>query len=144
MTNTRGSLRRDPLSIQHDTWAREVLGVLKADPWNWHARYVISVSPWAEDRGGLTHEERAAQRSLYWNLCHAASSGLRIRAEWSLQIAWAQPRQPSSIARHRQLSARVTPKDAGRRSVLIRGRSSYIARPTSRGALEGENWQPRG
>lgn len=151
MAHAPGSLRRDPLSVRYDTWAREVLEVLKADPWNWHGR-TIATPPGeqAEDRAGLTAHERAAQRSLWWNLGHAASSGLRIRAEWSLQVCWAEPtygpdgEQRILLERRRLLTARVTPKQAGQRAVLIRGRASYIAHPTSRGALEGEDWQPKG
>lgn len=147
MPHAPGNLRRRDAELQerYDLWARELLDVLKGDPWNWHARYVISAGELlATDSKGLSRAERAAQRALYWNLSHAASSGLRIRSEWSLQVAWSEPRRPDTGIRHRQLSARVTPKDAGRRAVLIRGRSSYIASPTSRGALDGEDWQPGG
>jgi hypothetical protein len=48
------------------------------------------------------------------------------------------------LERARLLSARVTPKAAGQRAVLVRGRRSYLASPTSRGARDGENWQPKG
>ncbi|HEV2241808.1 MAG TPA: hypothetical protein VGR98_12260 [Streptosporangiaceae bacterium] len=142
MPRTGGSLRRDPLSVRYDTWARAFLEVLKADPWNWHGRWIASGTV---DPGGLelTHNERAAQRSLWWNLGHAASSGLRIRPEWSLQVTWGRPIAPM-LLRQRLLTARVTPKEAGQRSVLVRGRSSYIANPTSRGARAGEDWQPKG
>lgn len=145
-------LQRDPLSVRYDPWARELLGVLKADPWSWHGRTVETSAGnmlLGTDKGKLSRDERAAQRSLYWNLNHAASSGLRIRAAWSLQVAWGQPVwttvDPGRILRPRArlLSARVTPKDAGRRSVLVRGRRSYLANPTSRGAVDGEDWKPK-
>jgi hypothetical protein len=153
MPYTGGSLRRDPLSVRYDSWARGFLEVLKADPWNWHGRTITTPRGdelLGEDRGGLTIHERAAQRSLWWCLGHAASSGLRTRPDWSLQASWGPPAYPEAgpgrifRTRHRLLTARVTPKSAGRRSVLVRGRPSYIANPTSRGARDGENWQPRG
>jgi hypothetical protein len=152
MPHAPGSLRRDPLSVRYDDWARQLLEQLKADPWEWHGRTVTTPPdpPLATDRGGLTRHERAAQRSLWWCLSHAASSGLRIRPDWSLQVSWGEPRytpagpRPGMLKRARLLTARVTPKQAGRRSVLIRGRASYVGEPTSRGALDGEDWQPKG
>lgn len=149
MPAARGRFTRDPISVELDGWARQLLDVLRADPWNWHGRMVETPAAsvrLGEDRAGLSRHERAAVRSLHWNLSHAASSGLRIRPEWSLQTAWAPEAfiEPYTGERRRLLTARVTPKDAGRRSVLVRGRSSYIANPTSRGAHDGENWQPRG
>lgn len=151
MPATGGSLRRDPLSVHYDGWARQLLEQLRADPWNWHARQVDTdpADTRATDAAGLTHNERAAQRSLYWCLAHAATSGLRIRPAWSLQIAWAPPAYleppPGRILRprRRMLSARLTPRAAGQRAVLLRGRGSYLAAPTSRGARPGEDWKPR-
>lgn len=140
--------RRDPeLQAAYDGWAREFLDVLKADPWLWHGRTVTTpAAQLATDPGGLTRWERAAQRSLWYCLGHAATSGLKTRPAWSLQVAWGPPYavtlHPSPHARARLLSARVTPKDAGRRSVLARGSSSYIANPTSSGARPGDGWQP--
>jgi hypothetical protein len=150
MPYTTGSLRRDPLSLGYDSWARQLLEVLKADPWNWHGRTVTSppAGPGGQvlDDAGLSRAERAAQRSLYWNLSHAASSGLRIRPEWSLQVTWGEavhrPAGHMLSERARLLTARVTPRDAGRRSVRVRGRDSYMGNPTSRGARPGEDWQP--
>lgn len=149
MPRTPGSLgRRDPeLQEAYDGWARELLDVLRADPWEWHGRTVTTpAGHLATDDGGLTRWERAAQRSLYWCLGHAASSGLKTRPDWSLQVAWGPPVAVTLAGqlgdRARLLSARVTPKAAGQRSVLIRGRGSYIARPTSSGARPGDGWRP--
>jgi hypothetical protein len=143
MANTGGRMRRDPLSIGYDRWARGLLAVLKADPWNWHGRTVVSDEPGPLDNAGLTHPERAAQRSLWYCLGHAQSTGLKIRPDWSLQVAWGAPAYPGQPWRRRMITARVTPRAAGRRSVLIRGRASYIATPTSRGLVGAEHdWQP--
>ena len=150
MPYTSGSMRRRDAALQErfDPWARELLEVLKADPWNWHARAVDTPAAsmlLGTDDGGLSRYERAAQRSLWWNLGHAPSSGLRTRPEWSLQVAWGPAvyleAPPGRLLRPRRrvLTARVTPKQAGQRSVLVRGRRSYIASPTSRGALAGED-----
>lgn len=150
MPHAPGNMRRRDHEIQQlfDPWARELLEVLKADPWNWHARTVHTPPADARlgtDRGGLSRHERAATRALYWNLSHASSSGLRIRAEHSLQVAWSDTvaYEPYTRERRRLLTARITPKSAARRAVLIRGRDSYIVNPTSRGALDGEGWQPQ-
>lgn len=153
MPRTPGSLaRRDPeLQAAYDQWARELLDVLRADPWQWHGRTVTTprgAELLGEDRGGLTRYERAAQRSLYWCLGHAASSGLKTRPAWSLQVAWSDPAYPAPgpgeifRTRHRLLSARVTPRGAGQRAVLARGRGSYLANPTSSGARPGDTWRP--
>jgi hypothetical protein len=143
MPGRTGGLQRDPLSRHYDGWARLVLRQLQAGPWEWHTRWVYG-PPGPADRGGLTHPERAAQRSLWWCLGHAASSGIRIRPEWSLQVAWGEPEQLGSGLRRRPLRARLTPRDAGRRAVLLGLVPSYVTHPTSRGRLAGEGWQPKG
>lgn len=111
---------RDPLSVRWDTWARELLEVLRADPWEWHGRTIIGGHLGDHGRWRLSDQERAVQRSLYWNINHAASSGALIRPSWSLAVAWGPPLTvtltgPHHGARSRLLSARVMPRSAGRR-----------------------------
>jgi hypothetical protein len=97
-----------------DQWARELLGVLTGDPWQWHGRAVLGADRGDHGPARLSDTERAVQRSLYWNLSHAASSGALIRPSWSLQVAWSPPATGAN-ARRRMLSARVVPREAGRR-----------------------------
>jgi hypothetical protein len=143
MPRRPGSLRRDPLSVRYDQWARLVLAQLKRDPWAWQARLFTGPAG-PVDSGGLTHSERAATRSLYWCLNHAASSGARIRPEWSLQVAWGHELTRADGVRCRELRARLTPRDSGRRAVLVGLADSYVRHPTSRGTRAGEDWQPKG
>jgi hypothetical protein len=144
---TPGGLRRRDGALQagFDPWARAFLDQLKSDPGQWHGRQVASgPAPGDEDQGGLVRYERAAQRSLYWCLGHAASSGLQIRRAWSLQVAWAAPRL-TLAGRVRLVGARVTPVSQGRRASRRHPERSYIDHPTSRGQLPGESgWRPGG
>jgi hypothetical protein len=99
---------RDPDSVTYDPWARRLLAELAADPWEWHGRAVDGAQAGDHGPDHLTDTQRSVQRSLYWCLEHAASSGALIRPRWSLHLAWGPP------ARRRLLSARVVPKAAGR------------------------------
>lgn len=103
---------RDPLSARWDTWARELLEVLRADPWEWHGRTIIGEDLGDHGRWHLSDQERAVQRSLFWCNTHAASSGALIRPSWSLTVAWSAPR--TRPTRSRLLTARVMPRQAGR------------------------------
>lgn len=139
-----GELRRRDGKLQagFDPWARAFLDQLKDDPGRWRGRMVLSgPAPGAEDEGGLVRYERAAQRSLYWCLGHAASSGLRIRRAWSLQVAWGTP-STTEAGRSRLIGARVTPIAQGRRASRRHPERSYIERPTSRGERAGDDWRP--
>lgn len=101
---------RDPASVPHDPWSRRLLAELEDDPWEWHGRAVTGEQSGAHGQDLLTDTERAVQRSLYWCLEHAPSSGALIRPRWSLQVAWG----PRGRAGGRLLSARVMPKRDGR------------------------------
>lgn len=111
---------RPELLAEFDPWARELLEVLEADPWHWHGRRVLG----DEDQAlgaELTERERCAQRCLYWNTSHAASSGARIRPSWSLMVGWGPPRYDGRGIRSRVITARVVPREAGRAHYLGEG-----------------------
>jgi hypothetical protein len=106
---------RDPLSTGYDDWARGWLEQLEADPWHWHARHVEGPDRGRHGRWDLTDTEQAVQRSLYWCLSHAASSGAKIRPAWSLTVGWSSSTaRPTRTTRRRLLCARVVPRSAGR------------------------------
>jgi hypothetical protein len=119
--------RHDPEHVLEvvDPWARGFLAELRAAPGLWRGRLVWSGRAGddqaAEVDRGLSRFERAAQRSLFWNHGHAASSGARIRPETSLMVAWGPPRLEDGH-RTRMLTARVMTREAGRAFYAERAR----------------------
>jgi hypothetical protein len=143
---------RDPLSVEYDGWAAELLNRAISTPYAHRAGRIRSPRRDPIDAKGLSMHERAATRSLYYLVMHhpvagpLRGSGLQ---EWSLRVDWGEAvneRRAFGLRRGdrvRQVLVVVTPYWIGRRMVAP-GRS-YTARPPlrSRGELPGDDWRPR-
>ncbi len=130
---------RDPLSLQYDSWSVQRLAQMRADPYGWHMSRIISPPGDPVDARGLTAHERAAQRSLYYQINYSPAAGKWVKNyDWSLQVEWGEPdygRGRFLIGRgerRRQMYRRVVPGNSASRAVRAKPQAAYTLHPELR------------
>jgi hypothetical protein len=134
---------RDPLSVRYDSWARGRLEEMIADPYGWHFSRIPSPAGDPVDGRGLSRHERAALRSLYYQLNSTASVGPQggrwaKNTTWSLQVSWGDPAYARTFLffgrgeRSRQLYRRIVPGGSASRAVRSRPGQAYTLHPDLR------------
>jgi hypothetical protein len=130
---------RDPLSVQYDSWARRVLAEMQADPYGWHSTRIPSPPGDPVDARGCTRHERAALRSLYYQLNYSPSVGRWVKnTEWSLQTSWGERTYAHKFLffgrgeSTRALYRRIVPGGSASRAVRSKPREAYTLHPELR------------
>jgi len=130
---------RDPLSVRYDGWARGRLAEMMADPYGWHVSRIPSPAGDPVDERGCTRHERAALRSIYYQLNYSPSAGRWVKnTEWSLQTAWGDreyARGRFFFGRGestRALYRRIVPGGSASRAVRSKPREAYTLHPELR------------
>lgn len=134
---------RDPLSIQYDSWARRVLAEMQADPFGWHFSRIPSPAGDPIDARGVSRHERAALRSLYYQLNSGRAAGPLggqwvKNTEWSLQTSWGDPAYAAKFLffgrgeRSRALYRRIVPGGSASRAVRSKPGEAYTLHPELR------------
>jgi hypothetical protein len=149
---------RDPLSVPYDPWSRRMLARCIAEPGFWRSASVSSPPRSPIDERGLSREERAATRSLYYVLTldfepRAAPKYVLRNRRWSLQVDWGEPGRERHVLgvgfglRIRSVLLRVVTYRSARDAIAGQA-ANYVLHPElrSRGATPGEadadDWTP--
>jgi hypothetical protein len=130
---------RDPLSLQYDAWSVARLAQMRGDPFGWYMSRVVSPPGDPVDARGLTAHERAAQRSLYYQINYSPSVGRWVKnTDWSLQVEWGEPvysgigRFFGRGERRRQMFRRVVPGNSASRAARSKPQVAYTLHPELR------------
>ncbi len=130
---------RDPLSLAYDGWSVQRLAQMRADPFGWYMSRIISPPGDPVDARGLTKHERAAQRSIYYQLNYSPSAGRWVKnTDWSMQIEWGEPDYRRGRfffgrgERTRTMYRRIVPGNSASRAARAKPQVAYTLHPELR------------